>query len=66
MYYMPTALQVVALIETRCPVRVTLTVAYPESYPEVLPDLSIEPHEACLEESDVESLTSQMKSAVRF
>lgn len=44
-------------------VRVTLTVAYPESYPEVLPDLSIEPHEACLEESDVESLTSQMKSA---
>ncbi|TFK54906.1 RWD-domain-containing protein [Heliocybe sulcata] len=39
-----------------------LTVHYPEEYPDVLPDLSLEPAEGDLEEQDIETLLNDLRT----
>ena len=45
-------------------VKCTLNVTYPESYPDVLPDLVLEPSEGELEQGEMDSLVDQLKATV--
>jgi hypothetical protein len=47
-------------------VKLTLRVHYPEGYPDVLPDLTIEPVDGEFSEDELVSLIEDMKGSVRY
>lgn len=44
--------------------KLSLSVSYPEDYPNVLPDLSLEPVEGDFSEEDLEALLNDMRTSV--
>jgi hypothetical protein len=47
-------------------VKLSLGVSYPEDYPNVLPDLSLEPVEGDFSEEDLEALLTDIRTSVSF
>lgn len=47
-----------------CSVKLSLSVHYPDSYPDVIPDLSLEPLEGDLDEAEMSMLLDGMRNAV--